>query len=115
MIRANRPARRVNNRRWPVWYYLAFAGITLWVRGLEMDLTGKVALVTGAQQGIGAAIAREFARAGADVAINWLDDEEMAGQVADAVRQAGRRATLYQDDVIRLEATRAMVEAVERD
>src|SRR3954462_7870384 len=83
--------------------------------GVTMDLAGRVALVTGAQQGIGAAIAREFARAGADVAINWLDDENAARQVADSVRQAGRRAMLYQGDVARLDATRAMVEAVERD
>jgi len=40
-----------------------------------MQLTGKVVLVTGAQQGIGRAMTREFAAAGADVAINWLDDD----------------------------------------
>jgi NAD(P)-dependent dehydrogenase (short-subunit alcohol dehydrogenase family) len=80
-----------------------------------MDLAGRVALVTGAQQGIGAAIAREFAAAGADVAINWLNDEEAARQVADAVRAAGRRAVLYQADVARLDATREMVAAVERE
>ena len=80
-----------------------------------MDLSGRVALVTGAQQGIGAAIAREFAGAGADVAINWLDDEDAARQVADAVRAAGRRALTWQADVARLQAAREMVAAVERE
>src|SRR3954471_22321084 len=80
-----------------------------------MDLSGRVALVTGAQQGIGAAIAREFAKAGADIAINWLDDEEAARQVADVVRGAGRRALTWQAGVISLDATREMVAAVERE
>ena len=50
-----------------------------------MQCAGKVVLVTGAQQGIGRAMAIEFAAAGADVAINWLDDENGAESAADQV------------------------------
>ena len=46
------------------------------------DLSGKAALVTGAQQGIGKAIALALAQEGADVAINYLDGEAMAEDVA---------------------------------
>jgi len=63
------------------------------------DLTGKAALVTGAQQGIGKAIAIGLAEAGADVAINYLDGEADAEAVAAAVRALGRRALLLLGDV----------------
>jgi NAD(P)-dependent dehydrogenase (short-subunit alcohol dehydrogenase family) len=53
-----------------------------------MELSGKIVLVTGAQQGIGHAIASRCAAAGADVALNWLDDEAAAKRVADEVRAA---------------------------
>ena len=56
-------------------------------------------LVTGAQQGIGAACALAFATAGHDVAINWLDDLAAAEHVAAGVRAAGRKAVLVQGDV----------------
>ena len=78
-----------------------------------MQLTGKVALVTGAQQGIGRAMAREFAAAGADVAINWLDDEGAAQRVAGEVRTCGRHALLVEADVSRLEQVQAMVSATQ--
>jgi len=59
----------------------------------------RTVLVTGAQQGIGAACALAFAGAGCDVAINWLDDQAAAERVAQAVRARGRRAALVQGDV----------------
>lgn len=67
-----------------------------------MKLVGKVALVTGAQQGIGAAIAAALAGEGADVALTWLDDRAGAEAVAARVREAGRRALLIKADVARL-------------
>jgi NAD(P)-dependent dehydrogenase (short-subunit alcohol dehydrogenase family) len=76
------------------------------------ELAGRTYLVTGAQQGIGAAIAVAFAGAGANVAINWLDDEQAAGQVAEAVRAAGGKALLCRADVTRAEQVEAMVDAV---
>src|SRR5262249_25366380 len=79
-----------------------------------MQLTGKVVLVTGAQQGIGAAMAREFAAEGADVAINWLDDEGAARRVADQVLGNGRRAILVKAAVRQLEKVQPMVSAAEQ-
>jgi NAD(P)-dependent dehydrogenase (short-subunit alcohol dehydrogenase family) len=78
-----------------------------------MQFAGKVVLVTGAQQGIGRAMAVEFAAAGADVAINWLDDDAAAQAVAEEVRACGRRAILVQADVARVEQVQAMVVAVQ--
>jgi NAD(P)-dependent dehydrogenase (short-subunit alcohol dehydrogenase family) len=77
-----------------------------------MQCAGKVVLVTGAQQGIGRAMAIDFAAAGADVGVNWLDDEAAAERVADGVRKAGRRALLVRADVRKLAEVTAMVAAV---
>ncbi|MGO1182994.1 MAG: SDR family oxidoreductase [Micrococcaceae bacterium] len=56
-------------------------------------LSGRHALITGADSGIGAAVAIAFAREGADVALNYLPSEEDdAQQVCDLIRSAGQRA-----------------------
>ncbi|MBN9086593.1 MAG: SDR family oxidoreductase [Reyranella sp.] len=73
-----------------------------------MRLTGKVALVTGAQQGIGAAIALALASEGADVAVNWLDNQADAEAVAKGVRDKGRRAALIKADVGKLPEVETM-------
>ena len=79
-----------------------------------MQCTGKVVLVTGAQQGIGRAMAIEFAAAGADVAINWLDDEPAAESVAGQVRGHDRRALTVKADIANIRQSQAMVASVER-
>jgi NAD(P)-dependent dehydrogenase (short-subunit alcohol dehydrogenase family) len=77
-----------------------------------MRLRGKVALVTGAQQGIGRGIALAFAHEGADVAVNYLDDRAAAETVLRQVQAAGRRATLVSGDVARPADAKAMVARV---
>ncbi len=70
--------------------------------------------MTGAQQGIGAAIALALAGEGADVAINWLDDEKAADAVAGGVRQYGRRAALVRGDMSKLADIETMVAETSR-
>src|SRR5260370_2983991 len=77
-----------------------------------MRLQGKIALVTGAQQGIGRAMAVGLARAGADVGINSLDDRPAVERVVEEDRAAGRRAVVVQADVGRPAETQAMVARV---
>ena len=73
-------------------------------------LLGRVALVTGAQQGIGRAIALAFAAAGADVAINYLDDAAGAEAAAATVREMGRRAIVLPGDVSVVAQAAALVD-----
>jgi NAD(P)-dependent dehydrogenase (short-subunit alcohol dehydrogenase family) len=80
-----------------------------------MRVDDQVVLVTGAQQGIGRATALAFARHGADVAINYLDDRGAAETVAHDVRAHGRRARLVPGDVSNAEQGHGMVEAVVRE
>lgn len=71
----------------------------------------RVALVTGAQQGIGEAMALAFAAAGYDVAINWLDNQSAADSVAARVRDMGQRGLTVRADVADLEQISGMVDA----
>jgi NAD(P)-dependent dehydrogenase (short-subunit alcohol dehydrogenase family) len=62
-------------------------------------LKDKVALITGADSGIGRAVAVLFAREGCDVAIAYLDEDEDAELTKQAVEKEGRRAILIPGDV----------------
>ena len=74
-----------------------------------MRLENRVALVTGASRGIGRAIAVEFAREGADVAVNYRKQASAAEETAAAIHALGRRAVVIQADISDAEACRRLV------
>jgi glucose 1-dehydrogenase len=74
---------------------------------MDLRLDGKVALITGADSGIGQGIAEAFANSGADLFVNYRSDAAGAAETARRVEAAGRRAAVGQADV-------GMPEQVER-
>jgi NAD(P)-dependent dehydrogenase (short-subunit alcohol dehydrogenase family) len=75
----------------------------------RFDLTGEVALVTGAARGLGRAISLALAHAGADVALG-LRDVITGGELADEIEATGRRALPLQMDMTRLADISAAVD-----
>ena len=75
------------------------------------SLRGRIALVTGGSRGIGAAIARSLAGAGAAVAINYRERADDAAKLAEQLRKTGEVITV-QADVSQGDAVARMVEAV---
>jgi 3-oxoacyl-[acyl-carrier protein] reductase len=78
---------------------------------MQMRLRGKVALVTGAQQGIGRAIALAYGREGASVVVNYFDDRAAAEEIAAQIHDGGSRAITVAGSVARTNDVRKMVEA----
>lgn len=79
---------------------------------MNLDLTGKVALVTGASRGIGRAIALAYGQAGASVAVNYRENEAMAGEVVKLIKESGGEAVAWHGDVGDPEQVDSMVEGV---
>ena len=65
----------------------------------EAKLAGKVAIITGASRGIGAAIAKRFARDGASVVVNYATSQAAAEEVVAAIKSAGGQAVAVKADV----------------
>ncbi len=79
---------------------------------LNIDLTGKVAVVTGATGELGHTMARTLAVCGADVAVHYLRNAEKAEALAADIRALGRRSVAVQADVTELASVQAMAEVV---
>ncbi len=77
-----------------------------------LDLTGRIALITGASSGIGAAAAEVMAELGAQVAVGYHGNQKGADQVRDRIVSAGGKAITVRADVRRSDEIRTMVEAV---
>jgi NAD(P)-dependent dehydrogenase (short-subunit alcohol dehydrogenase family) len=80
---------------------------------ISIDLSGRRALVTGGNSGIGAAIVASLAAAGADVAINYVSHPEAAEAGAVAVRDLGARALALEADVSDAGAVAGMFAAID--
>ena len=76
-------------------------------------LDGNIALVTGASRGLGRAIAIGFAKEGADVVVNYLNNEKAAKETAAEITKIGRRVCLIQADVTSRKDIQRMIKEAE--
>ena len=78
-------------------------------------LANKIALITGSSKGIGAGIALELAKSGADICVNYCDSPTSAEDVVNQIRSLGRRAIAIQADVSQREQVERMVDTCEQE
>ena len=79
---------------------------------IDRVLVGQKALVTGANSGIGKAVALALGRAGADVAVNWVVGEDAAQEIVETIQGFGVQACAIKADVSREDEVQAMFRAM---
>lgn len=80
-----------------------------------IDLSERVALVTGGSRGIGRACALRLAEAGADVIVNYVTSQAAAGEVTQQIRALGRRTAAVKADVGEEDDVASMMQFVEKE
>ena len=78
---------------------------------MELGLKDKVAVITGASRGIGAASAKALAHYGATVVVNYNQSKDKAEELLDGIKKAGGRGMVYRADVRDQSAVNGMVES----
>jgi len=86
----------------------ALPNVTMPKVDIDRVLVGQKALVTGANSGIGKAVALALGRAGADVVVNWVVGEEAAQEIVDQIKGFGVDACAIKGDVSREDQVQAM-------
>jgi NAD(P)-dependent dehydrogenase (short-subunit alcohol dehydrogenase family) len=82
---------------------------------MDLNLTGKIALVTGATSGVGSAVAQSLAAEGAAIAVNYRSSAEEADALVNAIAAKGGKAKAYKADVADFAAVQAMVGDIVKD
>lgn len=82
---------------------------------MDVNLTGKIALVTGSSRGLGRATALALASAGADVVVTYRSKADEASAVAGEIIAMGRKATVHQLDMESIESIESLFAAIEAD
>jgi 3-oxoacyl-[acyl-carrier protein] reductase len=82
---------------------------------MELGLKDKVAIVTGASRGIGAASAKALAHHGATVVINYIKSKDKADELLNEIKKAGGKGMVFQADVRDRGAVNSMVESTLRE
>lgn len=82
---------------------------------MHKQLTGQKALVTGANSGIGKAVAIALGQAGADVVVNYVDDDAAAAAVVEQIRNSGTKAYAHKADVASEDEVAAMFRKMMQD